>query len=331
MHHFRQVVSDPTQVGEARRLASRISAEATLDDADAGRVAIVVTELAGNLVKHAGGGELLIRSLSRDAVDGVEIISVDKGPGMDVLRAEVDGYSTSGTPGTGLGAVRRQSDLVEMYSIRPGGTAILAQVWRKGQKPVPGKFEYGLVNVPVTGELVCGDSWLTAEYGGRFLAMIVDGLGHGHDASVAAAEAVRIMREHLANSPCEIVDYAHLALKKTRGAAMSVFEYAPGRTARYAGVGNVAGVIWNQERTHSMVSHNGTLGAQVRRCHEFEYPFTRDALLIMYSDGLSSQWDLKKYPGLSNRHPALIASVLYRDFRRTRDDVTVLVARERTR
>jgi len=47
--------------------------------------------------------------------------------------------------------------------------------------------------------------------------------------------------------------------------------------------------------------------------------------LIMYSDGLQSRWNLQDYPGLVHRHPAVIASVLHRDFCRGRDDVTVLV------
>ena len=51
----------------------------------------------------------------------------------------------------------------------------------------------------------------------------------------------------------------------------------------------------------------------------------------MHSDGLATQWQLDRYPGLAARHPSVIAGVLYRDFRRERDDVTVLVATERGR
>jgi hypothetical protein len=47
----------------------------------------------------------------------------------------------------------------------------------------------------------------------------------------------------------------------------------------------------------------------------------------MHSDGLTSRWKLADYLGLSHRVPALIAAILYRDFKRGRDDTTVLVAR----
>ena len=80
-----------------------------------------------------------------------------------------------------------------------------------------------------------------------------------------------------------------------------------------------------------MVSHNGTVGHVTRKVQEFVYPWLPGALVIMHSDGLGTQWSLERYPGLALRDPALIAGVLYRDFQRGRDDVTVLVAREAAR
>jgi hypothetical protein len=50
--------------------------------------------------------------------------------------------------------------------------------------------------------------------------------------------------------------------------------------------------------------------------------------LVLHSDGLGTRWNLNAYPGLSAHHPSLIAGVLYRDFKRGTDDVTVLVAKE---
>ena len=75
-----------------------------------------------------------------------------------------------------------------------------------------------------------------------------------------------------------------------------------------------------------MVSHNGTVGHAVRKVQEFVYPWQPGSLLVMHSDGLGTHWQLGRYPGLASRHPGVVAGVLYRDFRRERDDVTVLVA-----
>jgi hypothetical protein len=49
----------------------------------------------------------------------------------------------------------------------------------------------------------------------------------------------------------------------------------------------------------------------------------------VHSDGLVNRWDLDRYPGLVQRHPSLVAGVLFRDFNRGRDDVTVVAARGR--
>jgi hypothetical protein len=62
---------------------------------------------------------------------------------------------------------------------------------------------------------------------------------------------------------------------------------------------------------------------------QYYYPWKKDALIVMYSDGLISRWVHCNYMGLMTRHPALIAGILYRDFTRGKDDVTVVVARER--
>jgi hypothetical protein len=51
--------------------------------------------------------------------------------------------------------------------------------------------------------------------------------------------------------------------------------------------------------------------------------------LVLYSDGLTTHWDLNAYPGLISRHPSLIAGVLYRDFNRGNDDVSVVVVKQK--
>lgn len=126
-----------------------------------------------------------------------------------------------------------------------------------------------------------------------------------------------------------MIETTHAALRHTRGAVMGVAEIdCVRRLVRFSGVGNIGAVVISPEGSYHMVSHNGIVGDSVRRIQEFTYPWPPRALLIMHSDGLTSQWNFDRYPGLSVRHPSLIAGVLYRDFTRGRDDVTVLIARE---
>jgi anti-sigma regulatory factor (Ser/Thr protein kinase) len=331
-NHLSLLMSDDTQVGEARRLAVRLATENGFDETDTGRVAVVATELARNLVKHAKHGEMLLCTLDRPGHEGLELISIDQGPGMaDVEFCMRDGYSSAGTPGNGLGAIRRMTEMMDVYSVPGQGTAILVRLFRKDRKQQGhGRFDIGAVNVPVKGEVECGDAWLVAERGDRALAMIADGLGHGPDAAKAAEAALNVMKESGEIGLCDLLDEMHAALKSTRGAAVSIAELRPGAAqVRYAGIGNVSGLVYATGTSRSMVSHNGTLGHTIRSCQEFSYPWSRQSMLVMHSDGISSQWDLKKYPGILMRDPSLIAAVIYRDYKRGRDDATVVVAREK--
>jgi len=185
-----------------------------------------------------------------------------------------------------------------------------------------------VINVPKVGEQVCGDSWAVVELPGRTLAVVADGLGHGPFAAEASLAAVRLFQDNTRLRPAEILEAIHRGLGSTRGAAVAVAEVAEAaQEVRFAGLGNIAGVVLTQQSSRSMVSHNGTAGHQARKFQEFTYPFPRGAVLVMHSDGLTARWDLDSYPGLLGHDPALLAGVLYRDFQRGRDDATVLALR----
>nr|WP_290225301.1 SpoIIE family protein phosphatase [Trichocoleus desertorum] len=328
-------VVEPSQAGEARRKAASLAIRLGFSEVDQGKVGIVVTEVANNLVKHAQEGCLLLRSLEQRGAVGLEVLSLDKGPGMmDVGRCLQDGFSTGGTSGTGLGAIQRLSDRFEIYSV-PAGTAILCQLWVDSTCPnLPaGELELGVVCLPKQGEEVSGDAYASQMVGDRQLLMIADGLGHGPLAAQASLEAVKIFQEQAQQDSAAILTAMHGALRSTRGAAVAIAAVnLQEQTVQYVGVGNIAGRLLDpesaNERSTSMVSHNGTVGFEMRKIQTFNYSWIRGGLLIMYSDGLSTKWRLDRYPGLINQHPSLIAGILYRDFNRERDDVTVLVARE---
>jgi len=315
-------VSESSQVGEARRVAATACRELGFDETRAGRVGIVVNEAAGNILRHGGGGEILFRRLASPAT-GLEVLALDRGRGIgDVIAALVDGHSTAGSPGTGLGAIRRQADLFDLYTAADQGTALLAQIWSEGAV-ADGAGTPGVVCVPKPGEIECGDVWSVAAVEGHLRVIVADGLGHGPLAREAALPAVEAA-SRAGRGPAEALEAAHLASRSTRGAAVAVADVHP-REVRYAGLGNVAGVLLTPARALNMVSLNGTAGQGIVRPREFQYSYTSRSLLILSSDGLSSRWSLEAYPGLAVRHPSLVAGVLYRDHSRRRDDATVVV------
>lgn len=315
----RHAISEASAVGEVRRHAQRLAGELGLDGTTTGRIGIVVTELGNNLVRHASGGEILLQGIETDDGYQIEALAIDRGPGMaDVSRCLEDGYSTGGTAGTGLGAVRRLSAAFDIYT-RPGkGCAIMARVGA-------GRSEgFGAICVAVAGETVCGDAWSLALRDDEFSLAVFDGLGHGPLAAEASTAATALFETMPFEQPRALMERAHQRLAGSRGAAGACAHRSP-RTLRYCGVGNICGRAIGPDKALGLVSHNGTLGVQLHRAQEFEYAAPDPFLLIMHSDGLSARWSLEQHEGLRYCHPGVIAAVLYREHARGRDDATVVV------
>jgi anti-sigma regulatory factor (Ser/Thr protein kinase) len=325
-------VSDATHAGEARRQAAVYSEQLNFEEHPRGALAIVVTEIVTNLVKHAGSGTLLLEPFGKNGQGGVRVMALDKGSGIKDLEAALrDGHSTAGTAGNGLGAIKRLSDVFDIYTVPGAGTAVLAEVWSsKKHLKHDTSLDVGVVSVPIKGEQVCGDGWGAKETATSIMLMVVDGLGHGVLASEAAREAEKIFAGSKSDSPTPILQDSHNSLKKTRGAAMAVASLNLERgVMSFAGVGNIAASIVAPGASRGMASHNGTVGHHMQRIQEFSFPWNPQSVLIMASDGLNTRWDLQPYPGIWSKHPAIIAGLLYRDFSRERDDITVLVAKNR--
>lgn len=322
---------DLSGVGEARRVAVALGTAAALGRSELSNLGIIVNEIAGNAARHGRGGEVLLRLVQAGAGTGagVEALVLDRGPGMaNVAECLRDGYSTSGTMGTGLGAARRLSQAFDIYSGAGQGTVVVARVWSDDGALAKQTARTGAVCLPVRGETECGDGWAAVSKGRRTVVMLVDGLGHGPSAAEAARTAVRLFYDHASRAPSDLLDLLHRGLRASRGAAAGVLEIdLAGACARFAGVGNIAGRIMTEAGTRSLVSQNGIVGHGVRRPQEFEYAWEADATVIMHSDGLTNHWKLDAYPGLLRRDPALLAAVLYRDFARERDDTVVVACR----
>ena len=320
---------DQSEVGNARRQALFMASQLDFSELRCGQVGIIVTEAARNLSAHGGGGELLLTPWLRGALAGIDMLALDKGSGIaDISTALRDGYSTTGTPGTGLGAIERLATTFQIYS-RPGkGTAVFARILRSETEPLtPFPVRLGSVVLPLGGETVCGDAWCASIEADRQVYIMADGLGHGAIASDAAQEAMQAFRRSRGGPPKEILLTVHEALRKTRGAAVAIAEILPEqRVLQYAGSGNIASTICCTGRSKNLVSMNGTPGHNMGTVQQFTYPWTDESILLMHSDGLGTRWNLTEYPGLSSRDPSLIAGVMYRDFSRKRDDATILVA-----
>jgi anti-sigma regulatory factor (Ser/Thr protein kinase) len=329
---IRVPVTDQSLVGEARRVASGLAERLGFSSASAGKVAIVATEAATNLLKHAGGGEILVYATDEAAC--LEVLALDRGPGIsNIAECLRDGYSTAGSSGTGLGAVARLSEAFEVYTLPSRGTVLAIRICSMPRPPAAArpKLEVQGFSIPKPGESACGDAWAVRHSATGSTILAVDGLGHGIMAAEAAHAAVECFMAATALAPGDLLARLHSALRSTRGAAGAVCEIDVGAgQVRFAGVGNISGSIVLGDQLRHVVSMNGTLGHAARAFREFSYDWPAGAILFLHSDGITDHWDPAAYPGLSRKPPGVIAGVIFRDYNRGRDDATVIVAREAT-
>ncbi|RNF28751.1 serine/threonine protein kinase [Massilia aurea] len=321
-------VSHASDVAAVRRAGQKLADSLGFNETRAGQLALIITEAATNILKHAGEGEIHVGPAQSPAGIGVDVLALDKGPGIaDLASSLVDGVSTAGTAGTGLGALHRLSDEFDVYSTPGEGSVFFMRLWRDVPGPTPCGVEVGALWTPIRGEEACGDGWAVACEASGATLLAADGLGHGPDAARAANAAIGALERRGPVGASEMMHLAHEALRPTRGAALAAarIDFDAGEL-RFAGVGNIGAVAFDETR-RALVSHNGIVGHNMRKVQEFAVPFGPGALCVLHSDGIETRWDLDKYPGLQGRSPALIAAVLMRDYIRGRDDAMVLVVR----
>ena len=326
-------VREESQVGEVRRRAAGLARSAGFDEVRGGRLEIIVTELAKNLLRHAGGGQMVLQWRDAAPSPALDVFAIDRGPGMaDVGACLRDGFSTAGTPGTGLGAVRRLSDEFDIHSQPGRGSVVLSRLGLPAEggaaAPAATGIRWGAIAFAAPGETVCGDGWAVSATASVMSFLVTDGLGHGPEAARASASICEAFREDPDAPPDRSLDRASRQAAGTRGAAAAIAQaHLSSDRLVFAGVGNIAATVIGPAGGQGMVSMNGIVGGQARSIRSFEHGWPDGALLVMHSDGLASRWALTDHPGLSLNDPAVIAAVLARDHARGRDDVTVLVAR----
>ncbi|GAB2794115.1 serine/threonine protein kinase [Rhabdobacter roseus] len=292
---------------------------------------LVISEISTNLLKHAGGGELVVRLLYENANKGIEILSIDKGPGMaDPARMIEDGVSTTGTLGHGLGSIKRLSDQFQLYSLKGWGTVLLSRIFSQpvSQSPPASVGIYPVV-LRKPGEKVCGDAyaWKANPY---FLkVMLADGLGHGPLANLAAQRACEAFRKSTFNDPSDILKDIHKHVKDTRGLVGTVAVYdLLHKTWRICGVGNISTRLCNALTAKTHMPFNGILGINISgRLQSQTIVNETGSYLVLCSDGISTRWETNKHAAVFKYDLSILAAVIYKDYARHSDDMSVVVVK----
>ncbi|OKL40229.1 ATP-binding protein [Pontibacter flavimaris] len=337
--HQRFLIPDKSYASIAKREIARIAEGIGMAPSEVGKLNIVVSEMASNLAKHAPqGGELLVRTLGNGAADGMEVLCLDSGPGMsDPGRMQEDGVSTFGTAGEGLGAIKRQSDVFDLYSQQGVGTIILSRIYKNSKAAAAAQatknHDIGYVLVPKPYETLCGDGLSITIKGTEAYLLALDGLGHGANAHEAAQMAVQTFNSSPALLPADAMRLIHQNIKRSRGAVgFAVNISAASQRLSYCGIGNIAGKLYTPDGPFgnspykNLISYNGILGHNIpNTLNNQELEWGRNRMLILHSDGLKSRWDLSRYQPLNRHLPTTVAALLYKDNSRQTDDTLVVV------
>ncbi|KAA2241341.1 SpoIIE family protein phosphatase [Chitinophaga agrisoli] len=326
--HLRFNASDRSYFAIIKKEIHALAVKAGFTAKRIGEIDIIISEMVSNLSKHAVDGELFVKPVEEEGIQGMEIISIDNGPGInDVPRMMADGMSTTNTLGHGLGAIRRLSDKFQVYSRKDWGTVLYCTVYNEALPSFtkPKKIEIRSLIVPKTGETDCGDGFYAKVSKDHIKLFLGDGLGHGKDAQVAVQAAIEAFRSCPENSPRETLRFMHAAVKKTRGLVGTVVIFdLQERKWSICGVGNIFSRLQGASVSKNYVAHNGIIGLNIpNTMRDEEVAYERGQTVIMCSDGIKTRWDLLRYPGIFRCDLAFVGAALFKDFARNTDDMAI--------
>ncbi|MEU9234056.1 SpoIIE family protein phosphatase [Streptomyces subrutilus] len=309
----------------ASEIARSVATDCGLPGSMPDRAAVVTSELASNLTKHARDGSLYIQPLPLGG--GLEILAADRGPGMAELeRCLVDGYTTTGTLGAGLGAVRRIATDLTISTHVGEGTFVCARLAQPG-RPRAGLQEVAVIRLPAAGEPLCGDNAAVVDHEQTRTAAVVDGLGHGPDADEAAQAAIRSFHTTADRPLPDIVTAMHRALRHTRGAAVGLMRLHTTQ-AEYCGVGNVRMVALSPEGVHHrLIGQPGLVGFRMPAPRTHRVPLTAGTVTALHSDGIDHRWTHTPPHQLLRLPLQLLPLAVAERYRHSRDDATILAAK----
>ena len=331
------VVEGYDQIDPVKNGAAKIAAYIGFSKVCTEEISIVVSELATNIVKFAQEGKILICPFIINEKKGIDIIALDNGQGIyDTDKALRDGFSTSASLGSGLGAIKRLTDEFDLFSLpktmrktKENFTIVFARKWlenKNHQKKFT--FESGMVTRPFLNEEYNGDDVFIKMDDENIVAAVFDGIGHGPDAAKASQTAVSYLQKNYSEPIDMLLHDLHPALAHTRGAVAAIAHIdKKNKKLFYGGIGNISARVVNSPVSVHPVTLNGTLGAFLSKIKVFQYDWIPGSVLIMTSDGISNRWDINDYPDLNKKHPAVIAHTIFHFHARTTDDATILTVK----
>jgi len=191
-------------------------------------------------------------------------------------------------------------------------------------------IDCGIATLMLLGETECGDQYLVKPFPGGVLVAVIDGLGHGPAAALAAKMAVAQLESHAHESVRWAIEHCHESLRPTRGAVMNLASFSKkDQNMSWLGVGNVEGVLLRADgrarpAREYLVPCRGVVGGRLWPLNSSILPIRRGDTLIFATDGIHSGFG----PDVSlSDPPQKIADRILAVYGKDTDDALVLVVR----
>jgi negative regulator of sigma-B (phosphoserine phosphatase) len=191
-------------------------------------------------------------------------------------------------------------------------------------------IESGLACLTMPGQSQSGDRHLLQPYINGLLVAVVDGLGHGEQAAVAADLAVNTLIKHADESVIALLKRCHNALRDTRGVVMALASFnETDRTLTWIGIGNVEGLVLRAEgspllKHENLLLRGGVVGGQLPSLIASSIPLAKGDTLVFTTDGIHG--DFAKDLSASDP-PQVMADRILAKYRKDSDDALVFVVR----
>jgi anti-sigma regulatory factor (Ser/Thr protein kinase)/serine/threonine protein phosphatase PrpC len=324
-------VADPLHVKQAASRARDFAASLGFAEPHCEQIALVVTELGTNLVRHAHGGMVKLSEVQDSGRIGIQVETEDSGPGIpDIERAMTDGFTTGGSLGFGLGTVNRLMDDLEIYSRMPRGVHVISHRWMRPQRSElrAHDLQFGAASRAYRFMAENGDAFVIIQWERYALAGVIDGLGHGPFAQRAAHTARQYIEQHF-DQPLEaIFRGVQRACRATRGVVMALVRFDMAQQKfTVASVGNIEVRLFNSPEHFGLIVRRGVIGLNAPTPVLLEHAWEPNCILVIHSDGLRTHWNMTDFPELASAPPEAIAQRLLQALGKMEDDATVVVAR----
>ncbi|MBD3268142.1 SpoIIE family protein phosphatase [bacterium] len=331
---IRIAIAHSSDVYVARTKAGGLATQMGFGKKNVEEITIVASELATNMLVHAGKGMLILTALANEEQGGIQIEAVDSGPGFsDWEKAVTDGYSTSDSMGYGLGTANRLMDELEIMKESKGnrGAHIIARKWLR-QTPDMGNpcpFDIGVATRAHPGMKLNGDHYVIKRDRSTVLVAVIDGVGHGQYAHRASQKAAEYIESHHHEPFENLFQGTFRNCRGTRGVVMAILRLDWKReTATFASIGNIEVKIWNRDQKIDFPLRRGIVGVNAPKPLISQHAWNPENIVVLFSDGLTSRWKWNDISHLLSRSANDMARELLYLFGKNNDDATVMVIKK---